>query len=57
MMRDIICAFTVGLIAVRGAAAQAAPAPAPLPIVDLGLTINQATLNVRKSYIKGMKSH
>lgn len=54
-MRDIICAFTVGLIAISGADAQAAPAP--LPIVDLGLTINQATLNVRESYINERETY
>lgn len=42
-MRDISRVFALGLIGASGAAAQTAGV---LPIVDLGMTIHQATLNV-----------
>lgn len=45
-MRDISRVFAIGLVGAGGAAAQAAG----LPIVDLGLTIHQATLNVSHAF-------
>lgn len=41
-MQDILLTFAVGLAGASGVAAQAAG----LPIVDLNMTIHQATLNV-----------